>query len=260
MKKFLFVLAASLVFIIGCKKDDDNGDTPDNACKISNVQYYDSGQVVQSGTYTYTGNQITKLQFNNYNFTFTYAGNNISKRNYFFSAGASPENYDTIIYNSDNTISKIETFTQSNTGTSYSSVLRIEFVYAGGKLSKTRYLDISGGATDVFMENTFTYTGNNITSLSFVNFADTTQGTVNYTYDTNSNHFKKQNSQAYLVDFLFNPILLDEQGSLLPLAFSENNVTGISNTQIGYVSDDKNNLKDITIAGDLFARYSYQCQ
>ncbi|MCU7548953.1 hypothetical protein OCK74_07485 [Chitinophagaceae bacterium LB-8] len=260
LKIALILTLFSSTFFAACKKDDDNGGNSENACKVSNVQYFDSGQVIETGTYTYTGNQVSKIQFNDYNFTFEYTGNNVSKRNYFFSAGSSPEAYDQISYNSDNTVSKIETFSKSNTSSTYSSVYRLDFVYTGGKLSKVRYLDVTGGASDLLVENTYTYTGNNITSLSYVDYTDTTQGTINYTYDTNPNLFKKQNSQTYQIDFFFNPLLFDSQGSLLPMAFSENNVTKLENTQIDYVSDDKKNLKDLKIGGVVLASYSYSCQ
>ncbi len=48
MKKFLFALAASLVFVLGCSKDDD--DEPTNTVTIKNV----------SGNYIWTGFTVTQ--------------------------------------------------------------------------------------------------------------------------------------------------------------------------------------------------------
>jgi hypothetical protein len=261
MNHLKFAISLTLfitTFFAACKKDDDDDSGSENACKVTNVQYYDDGQPDETATYTYNGNQVTKVQFSNYNYTLEYSGNNITKRNYFVSAGATPELYDQISYNSDGTISKIESFEKSS-ATAYSPFLRLDFIYSSGKLNKTRYFAFdSTGASALALENTYTFTGNNITSLNFQNFADTTQGTVSYTYDTNPNFFKKQNSQIYIVDFLFNHFLFDD-GSFLPMAFSENNVTKIVNTDISYESDTNQNLKDLKFGGDLIARYTYQC-
>jgi hypothetical protein len=262
MNHLKFAISLTLfitTFFAACKKDDDDDSGSENACKISTVQYFDSGQVDLTGTYTYTGNQITKVQYDDYNSTFEYNGNNISKRNYFVSAGATPEFYDQVSYNSDGTISKIETF--GRTQSSYESFFRVDFVYSGGKLSKTTFLELDGGTTAPILENTYTYTGNNITSVRIE--SDSVQQTVNYTYDTNPNHLKKQNNQVFLVDQTFNLnfFLFSEQGIvLLPMVYSENNVTSISNVNVSYKSDDRQNLKDIEIDGDLFIRYNYLCQ
>jgi hypothetical protein len=265
MKYLKFALILSLftsTFFAACKKDDDDdGDSSENACKVSTVQYYDSGQVVQTGTYTYTGNQVTRIQYDTYNSTFEYTGNNISKRNYFVSAGASPELYDQVSYNSDGTISKIESFGQ--TQTSYEPYFRVDFVYSGGKLNKTTYYEVDGGTTTPLFESAFTYTGNNITSVKLE--GDSIQATtLEYTYDTNPNRLKKQNSQIFLVENTFNLnffITSSLQGTLfLPMAFSENNVTGVSNSTVSYESDDRQNLKDIKIENELFIRYNYLCQ
>ena len=247
-------------FFAACKKDDDDDDGGgnQNACKVSQVQYFDSGQVYETGRYTYTENQLTKVQFDDYYYTFERTNNNISKRNYFFSASSSPEYYDQITYNSDGTISRIEVSEKTQTST-YTPVLRIENTYSGGKINKTNYLLIDGGMTEPFLESTYTYTGNNITSMSYVDYSDTSQGTVNYTYDSNPNLFKKQNNQIFLVDQLFNFLFSFESFILLPMGFSENNVTNISNTTISYESDDRQNLKDVKIGGILFARYTSQC-
>lgn len=248
-------------FFAACKKDDDDDDggSSGNACKVSQVQYFDSGRVEETGNYTYTGNQLTKVQFNDYYYTFEYTNNNISKRNYFVSAASTPEYYDQITYNSDGTVNRIEISAKTQTS-SYAPFLRIDNTYSGGKLNKTTYLFIDGGVTEPIIESNYTYTGNNITTLNYTDYTDTSQGTINYTYDSNPNFFKKQNSQAFLVEQIFNIFLFSIEGfALLPMGISENNVTNISNSTISYEPDDKQNLKDLKIGGDLFARYTYQC-
>lgn len=246
-------------FFAACKKDDDDdGDQPENACKVSNVQY-SFGQETMNATYVYNGNQVSKVQFPDFNYTFDYTGNNITKRNYFFSAGAKPEIYDQVSYNTDGTISRIDTYADTS-GTSYITVQRIDFSYSGGKLSKTSFYELNGAISDLYLENTYTYTGNNITSLSMKEITDTGDitGTVNYTYDSNPNYFKKQNAQSYMIDLLFNTIFLDD-GSFLPMAFSENNVTKISTEDITYESDTRQNVTNIKVGGTSIARYTYQC-
>jgi hypothetical protein len=247
-------------FFAACKKDDDDdGEPSENACKVTSAQY-SLGQSTINATYTYNGNQVTKVQFPTFNYTFDYTGNNISKRNYFLSAGANPEIYDQISYNTDGTISRIESYAQDTSGTSYLPAQRIDFSYSGGKLSKTSFYELDGAISDLYLENTYTYTGNNISSLSMKEITDTGDitGTVNYTYDTNPNYFKKQNSQAYMIDILFNPILLDD-GSFLPMVFSENNVTKISTSDITYESDTRQNVTNVKVGANSLARYTYQC-
>lgn len=265
MKYLKFAITLTLftsTFFAACKKDDDDGDNSENACKVSTVQYFDTtGQVAETGTYTYTGNQVTKIQYDGYNSTFEYTGNNISKRNYFFSAGANPEVYDQVSYNSDGTISKVESFITAQP--SYVSFFRVDFVYSGGKLNKATYYEVDGGTTTPLFESAFTYTGNNITSVKLE--GDSIQSTtIDYTYDTNPNRLKKQNSQIFLVENTFNLNFLitsSLQGIVfLPMAFSENNVTGVSNSTVSYESDDRQNLKDIKLENELFIRYNYLCQ
>ncbi len=254
----LFLFTAS-VFFYGCKKDKDD-DPAQQTCRVAKVNYFETnGTAFDSAFYTYTGDKVTKVQLSDANFTLEYNGNNVVKRNYFFSAASTPDAYDQVSYNGDGTISKIEIF--ERVASNYASVYRLEFVYAGGKLSKATYSDVTNNVATREEEYVYNYAGNNISSAVYTDYLNSTPAqTLTYTYDTNENVFKKQNSQSLLIDFLF----LDLDGSILPLFFSGNNVLSLSGNgqsiPLSYTLDTRQNLGEIRLVNQLFARYTYQCQ
>ncbi len=255
----LFLFTAS-VFFYGCKKDKDD-DPAQQTCRVTKVNYFEStGAPLDSAAYTYTGDKVSKVQLSEQNYTLEYNGNNVVKRNIFSSAGATPDAYDQVTYNSDGTINKIESF--ERVSSNYVLGYRANFTYSGGKLTKAAFSDINNNTATVYEDYVYTYTGNNITSSLYTDYtgsAPSTQ-TLTYTFDTNTNYFKKQNSQFLLIDAFF----ADFDGLFLPLAFSENNVISISSAgqsiPLSYTLDSRQNLGDIRLLNQLFARYTYQCQ
>ncbi len=189
-----------------------------------------------------------------------YSGNNVLKRNIFSTADATHDTYDKVTYNRDNTISKIESF--DRVSANYVLIYRANFTYTGGKLTKAAFSDINNNTATVYEDYVYTYTGNNITSSLYTDYTNATPSsqTLTYTFDANANYFKKYNSQFLLVDVFF----ADFDGLFLPLAFSDNNVISISgnsqNIPFSYTLDSRQNLGDIKILSQLFARYTYQCQ
>jgi len=255
----LFIFASSVLFY-GCKKDKDN-DPAQQTCKITKVNYFGTtGAPVDSAAYTYTGDKVSKVQLSTQNYTLEYSGNNVIKRNIFSTAGASADAYDQITYNSDGTINKIESF--ERVSSNYVLAYRAAFTYSGAKLTKATFSDINNNTATVYEDYVYNYTGNNITSSVYTDYSGSTPftQTFTYTFDTNTNYFKKQNSQFLLIDAFF----ADFDGLFLPLAFSDNNVTNISSNgqsiPFSYTLDSRQNLGDIRLLNQLFARYTYQCQ
>jgi hypothetical protein len=255
----LFLFTAS-VFFYGCKKDKDD-DPAQQTCRVAKVNYFETnGAPSDSAIYTYTADKVTKVQLSEANFTLEYNGNNVVRRNYFLSAASMPNAYDQVTYNTDGTISRIENF--ERVSSNYSSVYRLDFTYTAGKLVKATYNDITNNVATKEEEYVYTYTGNNITSAVYTDFTGSTPSpqTFTYTYDTNINYFKKLNSQVFLIDLLF----LDLDGSSLPLIFSGNNVLSLSGNgqsiPLSYTLDTRQNLGEIRLVNQLFARYTYQCQ
>ena len=257
----LAFLGAALVFT-SCKKDDDDTDEPgQQTCRVSKVVYFDAGTREDSATYTYTGDKITKATFGDgYYYTFEYSGDRVTKRSGFEKGTTTAEYYQQISYNSDGTISKIESY-EPGTTSGFTVYERYEYTYASGKISKISYF-VPDFSTTRVGEYTYTYTGNNVTGVSLTDFSQTpnTTSALTYTYDTNPNYYKKQNGQIHFIDLIFG----DTDPTLFPLAISENNVTRITGTQggipVSYSLDDKQNLRNFNISGDLLAQYTYQCQ
>ncbi|MFN2437914.1 MAG: hypothetical protein ABR503_01860, partial [Chitinophagaceae bacterium] len=238
----LFFLAGSM-FFYGCKKDKDA--PAQQTCKVIKVNYFGTnGAPVDSAAYTYTGDKVSKVQLSKANYTLEYSGNNIVKRNIFSTAGATPDAYDQVTYNSDGTISKIEGF--ERVSSNYVLVFRASFTYTGGKVTKASFSDINNNTATVYEDYVYSYTGNNVTSSLYTDYSGSTPSTqtFTFTYDTNPNYFKKYNSQFLLIDAFF----ADFDGLFLPVAFSENNVTNISSggqsIPFTYTLDSRQNLGD----------------
>lgn len=264
--KSLVIFIAATTLLFACKKDDtDDGGGGSTNCRNTKVVYFEgTATPYDSAVYTYTGDKVTKVQLGSSNFTLEYSGNNITKRNFFTTAGATPDMYDAITYNSDNTISKMETFYKS--GQNYVLFWRTEFAYTGGKISKVTNYEVNNNTATGWDEYTFNYTGNNITTVSLKDLTDPASPAqnINYSYDNNPNYFKKQNSNVFLVDaFYIDPELY----LFLPMIFSANNVVSISGgagtVNVTYELDNKQNLVNYKImqAGTQFLRsqYIYTC-
>ena len=260
MKISLLLLLGSSVVFNSCKKDKSD-DPAQQTCKVTKVNYFGTtGAAVDSAVYTYTGDKVSKVQLSAANYTLEYSGNNVVKRNIFSTAGATPDAYDQVTYNSDNTINKIESF--ERVSSNYVLVYRANFTYTGGKLTKAAFNDVNNNTPTLYEDYVYTYTGNNITSSVYTDYSGSTPSsqTLTYSFDTNTNYFKKQNSQFLLIDAFF----ADFDGLFLPLAFSDNNVISISGNgqslPFSYTLDSRQNLGDIRLLNQLFARYTYQCQ
>jgi hypothetical protein len=259
---FLLFFLFTITFI-SCKKDKDDEPAP-QICRVTKVNYTESGGApIDSAFYTYTGDNVSKVQIDVDNYTIEYTGDKISKRNYFSSGSTTSDGYDQTTYNSDGTISKIEFFTRI----SNANVLdyRLDFTYTAGKLTKVTYSSILTNVATKEEEYNYTYTGNNITSAAYTDFTSTPaqSGSITYTYDANTNYLKKQNSQSLLVDPFFT-YFTGFSGAFLPMVFSNNNmITAVEDNQsypISYTLDSKQNLGELNLFNQLKARYSYLCQ
>jgi hypothetical protein len=262
----LAFLGATLLFT-SCKKDDDDDSSNNSpACKVNRAIFTSSGTSSGSDTtaFIYSGDKLTKLTNNGNEVAFEYSGDRITKRSYLTAGSSNPVEVDLVSYNSDGTISKVE-YTDQVSGSTFTPFWRVEFTYTSGKITKLTEYDLTNGSAEKAWEYTYTYTGNNITKVDETDYTLASPETTsyNYAYDSNNNYFKKQNVQAMLID----PYLGGEEGIFLPLFYSANNVTSISTTggslPISYTTDDKQNLKDISLVSPLAqlkVNYSYLCQ
>lgn len=261
----LAFLGAAILFT-ACKKDDDDGDAPaQQTCRVTKAVYFDdaTGSRDDSANYTYTGDKITKVTFSDgYYYNIEYAGDKVSKKSGFYAGTNTADYYQQITYRTDGTIEKIDTYVDTlGTGSNYVYWVRYEFTYASGKISKI------GGfvpflTPDKVLEYTYTFSGNNVTSVAIADLtaSPATTTTLSYTYDTNPNYYKKQNGQIHFIDALF----ADADPRFLPLAISDNNVTRLAgsggSTNISYTLDSRQNLRTLNVDGAPSVEYTYQCQ
>ncbi len=268
LKFYLFALLALPILSTSCKKDDDEEQQPqpDPVCKTVKAYIYGQGGAIEDSViYTYTGTQITKMEvLGEGHVALEYANNRVSKRSYFDpTLPTTATDYATYIYNTDGTVSKIDYFEYM--GGSYSKWRSVSVTYTAGKYNKVSISEDDGTGNFILVEDyTYTYTGNNITTVvanSYVNGVVDDTFTANYTYDTKANYFTKQNPLFMFTD----PFLGEFDGTLLPLLVSTNNSTaitvmGMPVATFNYQVDSKDNITRFDVSGDPFIGYAYQCQ
>jgi hypothetical protein len=260
---FLFLAVIVAAFsIISCNKDNDSDVNPPLNCILAKAFYFDSaGAISDSIVYTYTGAYITKLSNAAGYAVLEYTGDKVSRRNFYDGTGTIPGAYDVITYNGDGTISNIKSYVIFGSAIQYA---QYDFTYTGGKLSKldVQEIDLNSGLLVPSSSSTFTYSGDNI-AQSVITYYDPGGGapdvaTLTYSFDTNENYFRKNNS--IFTDYLFVDAL---DGSIVPLLFSSNNVTkvteGIDETPLVYTLDGNQNFYEFSFAGEKYSRYVYDC-
>lgn len=260
----LAILCSALLFT-SCKKEDAAPAAP--TCKVDKASYYAPNATAPSSTaaYIYNGNKVSKLGIDGDDVVFEYTGEKITRRSFMTTGSSTVSGYDQIAYNTDGTISRMESFGLSNEGT-YEAFERVEFAYSAGQLSGLITYDLTSGLAQKTLQHTYTYTGNNITGVVET---DHTIGTpasysYSYTYDSNANYYKKQNAQSLLID----PYLGGIDGAFLPLFYSANNVTALSSDggslPVSYTLDERQNLKEVVLAvpgsGQVRVSYTNLCQ
>jgi hypothetical protein len=261
------LLLATSLFTACTKKpneDTDNGNKPAINCKVSKVfMYGEAGSTtfIDTVTYTYTGDHITKLTMPDGYVTFDYDNGRIIQRNYFDSLTATQStDYETVAYNSNGSIAKIEWYSEG--GTELEN--RYEFAYNAGKLVKftsTWYMD--GASDDDVKTHFYTYTGGNITRDSVVESGpyETENSIYHYTYDAQPNHLQKGGTNT----LLHSPLFFEFDGGMLPFLFSANNLTGARESdddeemKFGYTTDANGNLSLIKVEGMPAIMWQYQC-
>jgi hypothetical protein len=116
---FAALLLATVLFA-ACNKEDqeEKNEEPNTGtvCRPSTVYLYgisNSGDFIDTLLYTYADAGVAKVTGPDYYFTFDYSGGRIVRRNYFDgydSTIVDQESYETITYNSDGTVAKVESY------------------------------------------------------------------------------------------------------------------------------------------------------
>lgn len=267
----LSVLLITATLFTACNKepenDVDNQSGTGADCRPFKVYLYGfTGSVpfIDTLVYTYSDANVTNITGPKYYFTYEYAGGHIIKRNYFDSLSATTStDYDTVSYNSDGTVSKIQSYSYDDVN-DWKYEDRYEFTYNADKLVKLTYTDYwndePSGDKDTHF---YTYTGNNITRDSVVEDRSTWSdvSVYHYTYDDQKNHFNKSGANA----LFHSAIAMDLDGVMLPFFFSSNNVTGaregddVEEMKFSYTTDTKGNVQQMKVDGITGAVWEYQC-
>jgi hypothetical protein len=254
------ILAFISLLIVSCQKEPDESILNEPApavCRLIKAESLDNGSVTDTAGYTYTNDKITRVSYTDFYNVFDYSGTKMTKRSYFENGNLS--GYDTILYNGDGTIRKLETYLTNAALPMPILFLEYVFTYSGSKLVKlVEKADtlFTGGGPVALYEYDYTYSGNNITRAVEKDYVNATTDTLNYQYDNLSNYYKN--------NFLTDLFLSELNGQLLPMAFSANNVILLSQGGdsyiLSYTLDSKKNLSEFLIDGEAFIRYSYKCQ
>jgi len=260
IRKYAYLsLLLSSAIMISCQKEPDESileEPPPPECTLTKVESLDGGTVVDTAGYVYTSEKITRINYSDFYHTLQYAGDKVTKRGYFEHGSALMAAYDTIYYNGDGTIAKVETYVVGSVIPVL--FLQYDFSYSGGKLTKlVEKADtaLSGMGPVPLYEYDYTYTGNNITRAIERDLVDNVVDTLTYQYNSTANYF----TNRFFTELFFSEI----NGQVVPLAFSANNATaltqGSDNYAISYNLTPENNLRELLIDNEVVLRYSYKC-
>jgi hypothetical protein len=251
------------------EEDIDNGIKSAADCKVSKAFLYGGANnvtIIDTLVYSYTDANITKISASESYITFEYSGGRITRCNYFDSlAATAATDYKTVTYNSDGTVSKIESYKYDHNTPTTEFEDRYEFTYSAGKLVKlayTLYWDgVASGYTDTHF---YTYSGNNITRDSVIKsdpYGIDHGSVYHYMYDDQKNRLNKSGINA-----LFNSALaIYYDVDALPLLLSANNAIGLRNdpddevADFSYTTDAKGNLTMMKIFSIPDIEWEYQC-
>jgi hypothetical protein len=259
------ILAFLFVFIVSCQKEPDESIIlqPTTNCQLTKAVIYDeTGDLLDTAGYIYTGSKVTKIEKVETYTTFEYSGDKVIRRNHVQRISPLFSTYDNITYNSDGTPAKMETFITASGLPAPFLVLSFEFVYNGGKL--TGFLEkadttYSGQPLVTFYSYEYTYTGDNITGAIETDLETGLKETLTYEYTSTANVFKP------IANGLFTEVLFtDLNGQTIPFAVSTNNISSIKvggdSFPIAYTLDTNKKLSELLIGGVVAARYSYTCK
>lgn len=257
-RRKLTAVFLSLV-LLACQKEkseDQSPPTQETGCTLAKTYVYDFGVLEDSIQYTYTNNKVSKVLIGqDYYLTFKYKDGKVVRRDYFSVSTNLSEDYDSIVYNPDGTITKIQLYTKENG--QYKEDYLHEFSYKVGKLSRL----VFSSEQMPFDIYDYTWTGNNLTKVDHT--YDPTGTAMHYItefkYDNLKNAFNS-NQQALLLDGVF----IDDMGSYIPFCISANNPTEVhyenDSDQFSYVRDAKENITEFKLNGVLFTKSVYNCK
>lgn len=262
MRSYHVLFAAILCCFLSCQKEPDASLLTASACKLDKIYSYDLSGSVDTSSFEYTADKVSRINHSDYYEDLEYSGTRLVKRNILEKANNSIAGFDEFEYNPDSTISRITYYDVLVFLPQPLIVYQTDFSYNAGRLSYalSKNFDENTGGLALYHESFFSYTGNNISQVIFHSFDGQSTDTLHYSFDAKQNYYGKQ-PNLWLTD----PLFINYEGYWLPMALSANNVTAITDTRaytvaIDYDETDKQDIAALRIDGDLWARYNYKCQ
>lgn len=274
---FLF-FSLTILLTAGCKKDPAPS-AP--SCRIMKAVATDP---INTGSdeisYTWANNHIVKAKNDRLGISviFEYNSNNkIGNYKVVYGSNPSPEQAFSFFYNNDGTYSKIESYYSGKLETVYEFQNSNNLIYKVFGKSVTPNGQVVDDPWAVWK---FSYAGNNVSEI----ITTTPEGdgiTTKYTYDNQSNYFKKIHEQFPVMDYIQNRYWnFDLYGhERFFLGMNQNNCTEISSkmerpgdpaeehsVQYTYIADDKGNLLELKAESSsgypayVMGRYTYECK
>ena len=266
---YFFLLAT--VFLGACQKtiDDFNVNTQnpvapvDTICRITNAYYYGgSGGLNDSTVYTYTGNQLTRVEGRDEFVEYVYNGSKLFSLTYTEKQMNQVYRVDTFYYAGD-LITQIRShdFDQWVYMDSVHAIM--DFNYTGTQLNSLSTQFWHGDIpSQIFSNQTdFTWENGNIVKLMFADATGWTDS-VTYSFDTLPNYFKNVGGYFFMNDPFFE--LQVGFDAHIPYFLSTNNVTGyvvtgLTNT-VAYEIDSRRNPVAVNMNGFEYMKYKYLCE
>ena len=261
MRSYLPLAAIMLCCFMACQKEPDATLLTPTSCKIDKIVNYEDDDPIDTVGFVYNGVLASRVNYSDYYTTFDYAGTYPLRRNYFETGSTTAAAYEQFSYNADSTLARVNFYLVDPALPQPFLYIQYDFTYNGSQLSKlTTKVDTSGTGPEPLIDAYFVYTGNNITQVMQYDLVDQVADTISYTHDGKQNYFSKQ-PNLWLSDNLF----ANFDGIVLPIALSGNNVVLLTATDattlpVAYEETDKEDIAEMRLDGELYARYYYKCQ
>ena len=196
--KLLFFTLLSVLILLGCQKgSEENLQTSPTICKLKTITY-DFSPSPRTYNVVYSGDNISELSSSVDKTQYTYnAKGELSKRETFKLGNTLVQFKSEFIYDSNGLL--LEEKNYEYFGGSLQTTSRFTFQYSGSKRSQMNHYRNGGTVYDG--KTVYTWSGDNITSISFYNSTNTLECKTNFTYDlTKENSFYIKFNTFYLLD------------------------------------------------------------
>jgi hypothetical protein len=263
MRPLKLLFAGFFCFFLACQKEPDETLTP-ATCKLDKILIHQGNSNPQDTiSIEYSGEQVSRINYSDFYVVPEFFSNGLVARKKYYPRGTTDlMRIDQYTYNPDSTLAKVEAFAAGGGQQAPQPTYRYVFSWSAKQLTKLEFLaDTSGTGVVPITEETFTYAGNNISQVIYLEHEDQYKDTTNFFYDSNLNYFQR-NPVLILSDIFF----MDFTGFAMAFSLSLNNVTSFdlnhpSTTTILTRSEtDKQQIESLTVDGELYSRYQYKCQ